>query len=176
MKIEKAMLTVTKETCIRFVPRSTEVDYLSIENGRGCWSYIGRAGGRQLVSLNRDECIYNGLIQHELNHATTSPTLSIQHIHIEIMVLFPHTVIKLKCSTSIHPISIDLADQAYNFRKQYGNTMGTPYDYTSVMHYTRTVFTTEYGKATLTPIPDPDVPIGQIQGLSPTDILRIKKL
>ncbi|KAG5278461.1 hypothetical protein AALO_G00099220 [Alosa alosa] len=91
------------------------------------------------------------------------------------MVLSPNTVIKLKCSTSIHPISIDLADQAYNFRKQYGN-MGTPYDYTSVMHYTRTVFTTEYGKATLTPIPDPDVPIGQIQGLSPTDILRIKKL
>ncbi|KAG5278508.1 hypothetical protein AALO_G00099750 [Alosa alosa] len=69
MKIEKAMLTFTKETCIRFVPRSTEVDYISIENGKGCWSYIGRAGGRQLVSLNRDECIYNGLIQHELNHA-----------------------------------------------------------------------------------------------------------
>ncbi|XP_041959285.1 hatching enzyme 1.2-like [Alosa sapidissima] len=161
MKIEKAMLTFTKETCIRFVPRSTEVDYISIENGKGCWSYIGRAGGRQLVSLNRDECIYNGLIQHELNHA-----LGFYH---------EHNRADRDQYVKVHWEYVD-PDQAYNFRKQYGNTMGTPYDYTSVMHYTRTVFTTENGKATLTPIPDPDVPIGQIQGLSPTDILRIKKL
>ena len=35
MKIEKAMLTFHEQTCVRFVPRSTEVDYLSLENGRG---------------------------------------------------------------------------------------------------------------------------------------------
>ncbi|XP_062390312.1 hatching enzyme 1.2-like [Sardina pilchardus] len=161
MKIEKAMLTFTKETCIRFVPRSTEVDYLSIENGRGCWSYIGRTGGSQLVSLNRYGCLYNGLIQHELNHA--------------LGVFHEHTRADRDQYVKVHWEYVQ-PREAYNFRKQYGDTWGTPYDYSSVMHYSRTLFTTVNGKATITPIPDPNVPIGQIKGLSPTDILRINKM
>lgn len=34
-----------------------------------CWSYFGKIGGRQQLSLLKNGCMYKGLIQHELNHA-----------------------------------------------------------------------------------------------------------
>lgn len=36
---------------------------------RRCWSYVGRIGGKQEVSLNVYGCVYHGVIQHELLHA-----------------------------------------------------------------------------------------------------------
>nr|BAG74350.1 hatching enzyme [Clupea pallasii] len=161
MKIEKAMLTFHEQTCVRFVPRSTEIDYLSLENGHGCHSYIGRAGGIQVVSLNRYYCVYNSIIQHELNHA-----LGFYH---------EHTRADRDQYVKIHWEYID-PESKYNFNKQYGNTLGTPYEYSSVMHYGRTAFSNQNGKSAITTIPDPTVSIGQAQGLSTTDILRINKL
>ena len=45
--------------CKRFVERSTENDYLHIihvhpnPKKRGCWSYLGKLGGKQELSLGR---------------------------------------------------------------------------------------------------------------------------
>ena len=33
-----------------------------------CWSYVGRQGGGQRVSLD-DGCVYTDIVQHELMHA-----------------------------------------------------------------------------------------------------------
>ena len=33
-----------------------------------CWSYVGRQGGSQRVSLD-DGCVYTDIVQHELMHA-----------------------------------------------------------------------------------------------------------
>ncbi|KAL2077093.1 hypothetical protein ACEWY4_026597 [Coilia grayii] len=68
-KIERAMVTFNRHTCIKFVPRSREGAYISIENRDGCFSSLGRTGGKQVLSLNRRGCVYHGIIQHELNHA-----------------------------------------------------------------------------------------------------------
>ena len=47
--IEKAFNEYHSRTCIRFVPRTNQQDYISIVNGRtGCWSSVGRIGGRQV--------------------------------------------------------------------------------------------------------------------------------
>lgn len=48
--IEKAITVYHNETCIKFVPRTSEQkDYISIENGQsGCWSSVGRVGGKQV--------------------------------------------------------------------------------------------------------------------------------
>ncbi|XP_028813223.1 high choriolytic enzyme 1-like [Denticeps clupeoides] len=160
--IATAMNTFHTKTCIRFVPRTTQTDYLSIESKMGeCYSSLGRQGGQQTVSLNTNGCIYNGIIQHELNHA-----LGFYHEHTR--------------SDRDQHVTINYANivpgMAYNFDKQNTNNQNTPYDYSSVMHYAKDAFTIQYGLDTITPIPDSSVPIGQRMDMSSIDILRINKL
>ena len=35
----------------RFVPRTTEEDYIHIISDSGCWSNVGKVGGKQSISL-----------------------------------------------------------------------------------------------------------------------------
>ena len=69
--IEQAMEQYHRRTCIRFVPRSNEQDYISIVNGHsGCWSSVGRVGGKQEVNLQSPGCLSKvGTPLHELMHA-----------------------------------------------------------------------------------------------------------
>ncbi|XP_016340851.1 high choriolytic enzyme 1-like [Sinocyclocheilus anshuiensis] len=156
-----AMSTFHSKTCIRFVARSTQSDYISIENKDGCYSSLGRTGGKQVVSLNRQGCVYHGIVQHELNHA-----LGFYH---EQTRSDRDEYVKINWE-NMSP------DMAYNFQKQNTNNQNTPYDYGSIMHYGRTAFSIQPGLETITPIPDEMVEIGQRQGMSNTDILRINKL
>lgn len=49
--IEKAINAYHDNTCIKFVPKkSTDEDYISIQStNTGCWSSVGRVGGRQVI-------------------------------------------------------------------------------------------------------------------------------
>lgn len=67
--IKRAMEGIEKYTCVRFVPRTTEKDYVYINSNTGCYSNLGKIGRRQEVSLRNDGCMKNGIIQHELIHA-----------------------------------------------------------------------------------------------------------
>ncbi|XP_041931060.1 hatching enzyme 1.2-like [Alosa sapidissima] len=160
MTIQNALATFSSKTCVQFVPRSTQGDYLSIENRDGCYSDLGRTGGKQVVSLYRSGCVYSGIIQHEFLHA-----LGFQHEQNR-SDRDQYVIINWE--------NID-SQMVYNFQKQSTNNLNTPYDYSSVMHYGSTAFSTN-GRETITPIPNPNVQIGQRQGMSTTDILRIKKL
>uniref|UniRef100_A0A8C1V9Q1 Metalloendopeptidase n=1 Tax=Cyprinus carpio TaxID=7962 RepID=A0A8C1V9Q1_CYPCA len=138
-----------------------QTDYISIENKDGCYSYLGRIGGKQVVSFNRQGCVYHGIIQHELNHA-----LGFYHEHTR-----SDRDKYVKINWEYVP-----TDKAYNFQIQNTNNQNTTYDYGSIMHYGKTAFTTQAGKDTITPIPDATVAIGQRQDMSNLDILRINKL
>ncbi|NP_001098293.1 high choriolytic enzyme 2 precursor [Oryzias latipes] len=155
--IEGAMRAFNGRTCIRFVRRTNEYDFISVVSKNGCYSELGRKGGQQELSLNRGGCMYSGIIQHELNHA-----LGFQH---EQTRSDRDSYVRINWQNII-PAS------AYNFNKHDTNNLNTPYDYSSIMHYGRDAFSIAYGRDSITPIPNPNVPIGQRNGMSRWDITR----
>ncbi|KAF5897880.1 high choriolytic enzyme 1-like, partial [Clarias magur] len=118
--INRGLRSFAKSTCIRFIRRTNEEDYIHIMSDRGCYSYIGRIGGRQVLSLERNGCVYFEIVQHELLHA-----LGFQHE-------------QCRCDRDKHVKILYenvIPGQQHNFRKINTNNLNTPYDYNSVMHY-----------------------------------------
>nr|AAI62603.1 He2 protein [Danio rerio]BAD15104.1 high choriolytic enzyme [Danio rerio] len=159
--IQKAMSGIHNKTCIRFVPRISQTDYISIENQDGCFAFIGKKGGKQLVSLRKKGCVYHSIVQHELNHA-----LGFYHEHVRS---------DRDSYITIHWEYI-ATNEIRNFMKKNTNSQNTTYDYGSIMHYGKTAFTTVKGKETMTPYPDETVPIGKAKEMSDIDILRINMM
>ncbi|XP_053564875.1 embryonic protein UVS.2-like, partial [Bombina bombina] len=159
--ITAAMQEFMTLTCVNFVSRSVETDYLDIKPNDGCWSFIGMTHGVQTVSLSQGGCIRHGTVQHELNHALGflhEQCRSDRDDYVTIMTQY------------ISP------DKMGNFNKENTNNLGIEYDYSSVMHYSRYAFSNTPGQATIVPKPDPNVPIGQSYGLSSLDVSKINRL
>ncbi|CDW54647.1 Astacin domain containing protein [Trichuris trichiura] len=68
--IARAMQSYHDRTCIRFVRRTNEQDYLKIGKygGSVCFSDVGRSGGEQMLSLD-DGCVIYRTVIHELMHS-----------------------------------------------------------------------------------------------------------
>lgn len=122
------MRGLEKYTCVRFLKRTNQEDYLNIKTGGGCASYLGMSGGKQEVTLNNRGCMGYGTIQHEMIHA-----LGYDHMHshadrdefVDIMW------------SNINPATRD------NFEKVNPELFGnfdTKYDLYSVMHYNSMAF------------------------------------
>lgn len=58
--IRLAMDDIERHTCIRFVPRAREKNFILIYSGDDCSSFVGRTGGQQLVSLRKGGCFSRG--------------------------------------------------------------------------------------------------------------------
>uniref|UniRef100_A0A672T836 Metalloendopeptidase n=1 Tax=Sinocyclocheilus grahami TaxID=75366 RepID=A0A672T836_SINGR len=153
--ISFGMLDISSATCVKFVPRTHEANFLNIH----CWSYLGMIGGSQTVSLQSPGCMWSGVAAHELMHALG----------------FVHEQSR---SDRDHHVSIlweNIIESKHNFKKYETNNLNTAYDYSSVMHYGRYAFS-EDGGPTIIPKPDPYTPIGQRDGPSLTDIHKINIL
>ncbi|KAK6469098.1 high choriolytic enzyme 1-like [Huso huso] len=159
--ISSAFPDFEAQTCIKFKQRTTEKDYINISPQNGCWSNIGKYKGVQQVSLSKGGCVYKATAQHELIHA-----LGFYHEQSR-----PDRDSYVRINWQYIP-----ADQVSNFYKQDINTLGMPYDYTSIMHYGRDAFSNTTGKFTIVPIPDETVEIGQRIAMSPRDIQKINML
>ncbi|GFW83250.1 astacin [Trichonephila clavipes] len=97
-----------------------------------CYSYVGRVGGAQKLSLGNG-CNYVGTIVHELGHA-----LGLFHEHQrsdrdEYINVYLQNVI---------------ANQTHNFKKTESSKelIFTSYDYSSIMHYGEYAFSKKFGK------------------------------
>jgi hypothetical protein len=66
--IEAAMKLLESNTCVRFVPRTNQRDYVMFINDKGCYSMVGRVGGRQPISLDGG-CQEIFVAAHEMMHA-----------------------------------------------------------------------------------------------------------
>ncbi|XP_067414183.1 astacin-like metalloendopeptidase [Emydura macquarii macquarii] len=159
--IAEAMQEFTTLTCVQFINRTTETNYISIVPGESCWSHFGKIKGMQQVALMKNGCMSKGAIQHEMNHALGflhEQARSDRDNYVKIMWEYI------------------MAGEQGNFGKVNSNNLGLPYDYSSVMHYGTYDFSNTSGKATIVPVPDPSVPIGQRGGLSNLDVAKINKL
>uniref|UniRef100_A0A1I8Q1J0 Metalloendopeptidase n=1 Tax=Stomoxys calcitrans TaxID=35570 RepID=A0A1I8Q1J0_STOCA len=172
--IERVLKTFNALTCIRFVPYDGEEDdYILItppEDGpQGCWSYVGRKGGEQVVSLQRPDetsahCFSSeGRIMHELMHA-----IGIYHEQSRadrdnyVKVHWENIVPKFRKNFKL----ISKKRGKYTF----------DYDYNSVMHYGEFYFSKSKGKKpSITPL-QPGIRIGQRKTMSKTDCLKINDL
>ncbi|KAG9260969.1 low choriolytic enzyme-like [Astyanax mexicanus] len=159
--ITSVLKTFEKSTCIRFKPRDREEDYIDVQSLEGlCYSFVGRTGGGQTLSLNSRGCLYKNTIQHEFLHALGfhhEQCRSDRDKHIRILY------------ENIIP------GEEHNFDKEDTNNLNTPYDYGSVMHYERDAFSRN-GQPTMVPIPNSNVAVGRAEEMSANDILRIKRL
>ena len=64
------MSEISSKTCITFTERANQLDYVYIHRETsGCWSYVGRLGGRQELNLQSPSCVTMGIAAHELIHA-----------------------------------------------------------------------------------------------------------
>ncbi|XP_062276030.1 hatching enzyme 1.2-like [Scomber scombrus] len=158
--IERGLQSFHDFSCLRFVRRTSQSDYLRIQSLDGCWSYIGRRGNTQDLSLRRSGCVYHDTVQHEVLHA-----LGFHH--------------EQKRSDRDEYIRIVLENvtpgMEHNFDKVRTLNQGTTYDYGSVMHYHQYAFS-KNNKPTLVGIPDPNVEFGTAPEMSEKDIIRLNRL
>ncbi|XP_069190107.1 zinc metalloproteinase nas-13 isoform X3 [Procambarus clarkii] len=159
--IAKAMSEFHDQSCIRFVPRTIEKDYIHILKGDGCSSSVGRVAGAQQVSLGPG-CLYVGIVMHELMHAAG----------------FWHEQSRYDRDNHITINKLNVQEGMWhNFEKYTWDkiqSLGIPYDLESVMHYGPYAFAKE-GKPTIIPR-ETGKEIGQRRGFSKWDVAKLQKL
>ncbi|KAL1471451.1 hypothetical protein MTO96_039914 [Rhipicephalus appendiculatus] len=151
------------ETCLRFVSRENQTDYVHLKYHEGCYSYLGRNGGEQALSLG-DGCLYNGTVAHELLHA-----VGFYHEHTrpdrdDYVDVFERNIIPrfLNNFEKVDPSKIRLL---------------TPFDYDSVMLYGSDSFSRRYGMPSMLAKNGSRLrDVFAKPGLSESDITRINTL
>uniref|UniRef100_H3BFU2 Metalloendopeptidase n=1 Tax=Latimeria chalumnae TaxID=7897 RepID=H3BFU2_LATCH len=147
-------------TCVQFQNRTTEVNYVRFRSADGCWSYVGKTGGSQELSLMKAGCVKRGIVQHEINH----------------ILGFEHEQNRIDRAQYVKILWQNIDPAHYSsFKEHRTSNLGTRYDYSSIMHYGKYSFSRN-GLKTLIPIPDENTIIGQRYGLSSMDIAKINKL
>lgn len=164
--ILKAIAHYHKHTCIKFVPwDGRRRNYIYLTGGGGCSSPVGMQRSYNRVTLGR-ACWNTGTIAHEIGHS-----LGLFH--------------EQSRPDRDRYVRIDrryiMRGMGYNFDIQRGiNSLGTPYDLRSMMHYSSTAFANvRGGKTILTKDRSKQHLIdtyNRISGFSPTDIVQLNKM
>lgn len=131
IKAGMQMITDKTDGCIRFTPRTNQRNYVNFVHGQGCWSNLGMIGGRQPINLQRDGCVVEGTVVHEIMHA-----LGFWH---------EQSRPDRDQYITVNYNNVDPASKS-NFDKQQGQTFGTRYDPLSIMQYGERAFSINGGK------------------------------
>jgi len=157
--IRKAMDTYEGVACFKFVERTTEKDYIEIIKDEGCYSQVGRFGGKQPVSLG-DGCVYEYIIVHELMHAMGFFHEQSRYDRDNYVTVNWNNI---------------CCNAASNFRAQTTATTqlhDQPYDLKSIMHYGEYDFSTQYGTLKTIQAKDGTSPLGNSVGFTTIDIAK----
>ncbi|XP_071522305.1 zinc metalloproteinase nas-15-like [Panulirus ornatus] len=157
--IARAMKNYEELTCVRFVPRTTEKDFVHLIKSIGCSSSVGRLGGSQAVSLGQG-CLYVGIVMHELMHV-----IGFWHEHTrpdrDAHITVNWSNIREGMEHNFQPLAPGEVQ-----------TLGVEYDLGSVMHYGSRAFASDVKEPTIVP-KESGIEIGQRRGLSLNDKRKV---
>lgn len=168
-QIHQAAQYLSNHTCIRFVNRTTEFDYVFLTGDSvGCAAQVGRVGGAQRIRLQPHAigtgCFRFFTIVHEFIHA-----LGFHHMQNS----FDRDNYVTINWENVTPGSEN------NFQVRAENEIshfGVDYDVGSVMHYSSMAFSVN-NQETMTAIHNPfNRTMGQRLEVTPEDLLRINKM
>ncbi|GIY78916.1 zinc metalloproteinase nas-13 [Caerostris extrusa] len=161
--ILQAMNDYHTKTCVQFVPRTFETNYIRIFPGQGCYSNVGMIGGQQPVSLGQG-CMFKGTIVHELGHAIGFFHEQNRSDRDQYLTIYWQN------------IQAGM-DTQFFLLKPHENLLLDTFDYNSIMLYGNTAFSKDGRSLTMvakngaTLYETYDKP-----GLSNSDIIRVKKM
>merc|ERR550519_549641 len=149
--------------CITFHERTSESDYIEfIDVDSGCYSYVGKIGGKQNINYPQWCINQYGSVLHEMYHALG----------------FFHEQSRFDRDDYVTIMYDNIQSGAeHNFDKYsegYISGFGHDYDYGSVMHYSAYAFSANGEKTIVTT--DPNASIGQRNGLSDTDLGKLMNM
>ncbi|KAE8598660.1 hypothetical protein XENTR_v10016896 [Xenopus tropicalis] len=152
------------KTCIDFKPWEGEPNYISVFKDSGCYSYVGNLRqGKQQLSLGVN-CDRIATIQHEFLHA-----LGFWHEQSRADRDDYVTIVWDRI----------LPGREHNFNvydDTRSNSLNVPYDYTSVMHYSKTAFQNGSEPTIVTKIDAFSDVIGQRMDFSDYDLEKLNRL
>jgi len=147
--------------CLKFVPWSSEKHYIKVvQLEEGCSSAIGMQKNSQTINLHSVRCKVTGRVQHEFMHALG----------------FHHEQSRPDRDNYVK-INLDKVqrDKEPNFwLAKDSETLGSPYDYGSVMHYSTNAFSIYDNDITIEALNTVNTTIGQRDGASEDDIKKLK--
>ncbi|XP_064883257.1 meprin A subunit beta-like [Oncorhynchus nerka] len=152
------------KSCVNFKPRGSEYHFISAQKNRGCSSHVGRSSkyGQPLSIGNY--CDHIGIVEHEFLHALGIWHEQSRYDRDEYVTIVWKNIRR---------------GHERNFVKvspHYSTTLGFPYDYSSVLHYSETSFSKGEGPTIITKQPEYQKIIGQRLEMSPQDALMLNKL
>ncbi|XP_036452451.1 meprin A subunit beta [Colossoma macropomum] len=162
--IMKAFEQYRLKTCIDYKPWSGEENYISVFKGNGCFSSVGnRHVGKQSLSIGSG-CDRIATVEHEFLHALGfwhEQSRSDRDDYVTIMW------------------DRILEGREHNFNIYNDTTssnLNVPYDYGSMMHYSKTAFRNGTEPTIVTKIPAFSDVIGQRMEFSDSDLLKLNRL
>ncbi|XP_076466635.1 uncharacterized protein LOC143297930 isoform X2 [Babylonia areolata] len=164
--ILRAFKHITQRSCITFRKKNgSDADYVRFISDHGCWSLIGRKGGKQVVSVGRG-CENIGTAVHEIFHSLGVWHEQARKDRDEFVEILEEN------------ISERFLKDFDKISEHVSTSRGFPYDYGSVMHYSKFAFTRN-GKPTIKVIGvgrELGLVLRQRHGLSTIDMAQLRDM
>ncbi|XP_059369045.1 meprin A subunit beta-like isoform X1 [Carassius carassius] len=152
------------KTCIDFKPWDGEPNYIFVFKGKGCYSYVGnQRKGKQELSIGAN-CDDLGTVEHEFLHALGFWHEQSRSDRDDYVTIMWDQIEEGK-------------EQNFNsYDETVSSSLGVPYDYGSVMHYSKTSFSKGSEPTIVTKIPEFLDVIGQHMEFSDSDLIKLNRL